>query len=169
MCWQRTLRVEALLQILHAKRFYSEINIQMQFIKIHKVKSSKYYLPLCRCVNRDLWELKLYCKYYNQKGFILEWVFECHSSKSTKWNLHTMSGHYFFLCGCVDRDLWELKLYCKYYTQKGFILEWIYKCHLSKSSMWNLQGMIGLSVNVLTKNFESWSFIANITLKKVLF
>ena len=45
---------------------------------------------------------------------------------------------------CVDRDLWELKLYCKYYSQKRFILEWIFKCFLSKSAKRNLQGMNGL-------------------------
>ena len=98
--------------------FYSRMNIQILFIKIHKVKSSK-----------------------------CDWL----------------------LCRCVDRDLWELRLYCKYYTQKDFILEWIFKCHLLKSTKWNLQSMTGLYVDVLTKNFESYSFIANITLKKILF
>ena len=28
------------------------INIQMPFIKIHKMKSSKYDWPLCKCVDR---------------------------------------------------------------------------------------------------------------------
>ena len=33
------------------------MNIQMPFIKIHKVKSSKYDWPICKCVDRDLLEL----------------------------------------------------------------------------------------------------------------
>ena len=42
MCWQRSLRVEALLQTLQAKRFYFSMNIQMCFIKINKVNSLNY-------------------------------------------------------------------------------------------------------------------------------
>ena len=69
----------------------------------------------------------------------------------------------------VDRDLLELKLYCKYYRQKGFILGWIFKCVLSKPIKWNLKGMNGLYVAVLTEIFQSYNFITNTTCKKVLF
>ena len=171
----------------------------MPFIKIHKMKSSKYDWPICKCVDRDFWEPKLYCNYYTHKGLILEWIFKCHLSKSTKWNLQSMTGLYLHvfteifeswsfienitlkkvlfciniqmpfikihkmksskydwpLCRCVDRDLWESKLYCNYYAHKGLILEWIFKCHSSKSTKWNLQSMTGLFVNVLTEIFES--------------
>ena len=41
--WKRSLRVEALLQILQAKRFYSGMNIQMCFIKVHKVRMSYFF------------------------------------------------------------------------------------------------------------------------------
>ena len=44
--WQRSLRVEALLQILQPKKFYPWMNIQMCFIKIRKAKSSRYEWPL---------------------------------------------------------------------------------------------------------------------------
>ena len=123
----------------------------MPFIKIHKMKSSKCDWPICKCVDRYLWELRLYCKYYTHKGFILEWIFQCLLSKvkSSKYDWP--------ICGCVDRDLWELRLFCKYYTHKAFILEWIFKCHLSKSTNWILQNMTGLYnyVDVLTEIFES--------------
>ena len=45
---------------------------------------------------------------------------------------------------CVARDLWKLKLYCKYYRQKSFTLLWLFKCVLLKSTERNLQGMNGL-------------------------
>ena len=113
MCWQRSLRVEALLQILHSKRFYSRMNIQMPFIKILNVKSSRYDWPFCECVDKELWELKLYCKYYTQKGFILEWIFKCLLSKSTKWNFQGIHGLYVdvFAVLCVEKGLWELQLF----------------------------------------------------------
>ena len=59
---------------------------------------------------------------------------------------------------CWQRSL-RVRLYCKYYTHKGFILEWIFKCHLSKSTKWNLQSMNGLYVDELTESFKSWSFL----------
>jgi hypothetical protein len=76
MCWQRSLRVEALLQTLQAK-----MNIQMCFIKIHKLKSSKYEWPLD--VLKEIFESwsSIANTYYRQKGFVLELIFKCVLSK----------------------------------------------------------------------------------------
>ena len=49
MCWQRSLRVEALLQILQTKRFYYRMNIQKSLNLYHKQKGFSLELNMNCC------------------------------------------------------------------------------------------------------------------------
>ena len=69
---------------------------------------------------------------------------------------------YFILGGIHDRDLWELKLYCKYCRQKGFIIEWTINKVNSSKYEWPLDVLTetlraeALLQILQTKRFYSW-------------
>ena len=52
---------------------------------------------------------------------------------------------------CVDRDLWELKLYCKYYSQKSFILEWMCFIKIRKAKSSRYEWPLDLLTDILLK------------------